>query len=978
MENTNDKIRIAAHSFGIDWYKVIEKASGINESLTDICNSLETDLKQEHFLVKRHHPSNGMYWGVATQPQIEKMIKKNTYLYEILSPTKPKKVYFDIDSSVDSLEDCKTILLNTFPNCNLQISGYKSPEKYSFHIILSNYFTTDTTVLKKFCADNVVLGFDPLVYNNYNLFKCINQSKPKIHSKIQAYLEGSTELSKHLVLIDFDDNAININTIESLETTVDNLRNSSYREKINKIDLLNINPLDVKNEVPDDFDYINAMAIDKLNVIPNAKRHSIGVLDHNIIWKVMVWACNEDIKFDDFWKWCMLKDSCEKRYVRYLDYYAVARKYNVAETFIDTLLLKFYPFLGQDKSKDQYRINNTLNHTHIITKNYMDHTDIGSVKYSFLDIKMGGNKTGAILDYIKLNKDSSVLYISPRIALSQDLMGRMDDDMNFELYSNVLKKKDLVLYDRLIMSINSIHYLAGKYFDIVIIDEIESVWDSFKGEANTHQKHLNSNWYVFLECLKNSKKVIVMDALMTNKTLKTINSIEPLIDNFELLTLESKQEPRQILKVPPHNIELWFKSIIKSIQDGEKVFIFMPYKVVYQNTNRHQWAGIKQLVGMICNVCNLEEDVDVIGYHAEAKTQKQDLVHINKIWKNARVIVANTCISVGVNYSGNDFNKIYAYFSNWLNTRDFAQVLYRIRNPINKVMICYYERAYRLSDYVLNKGVLVDCNAFKILRQEHINESKADALTRLDVISNRCNISTITKDKDLKNLKDKRFDISYDFTLSYDDIPDMTEKQFKSVKSRLETGFNTLNEKLMYEKYLLKKTFVEDTPKDVLQFFWVRFEAPLHNLKVVLQDANHIINVIFQNLKYTGGILEFFDCLTKPIIISTLSMPKSISNNLLKEHFHFKHEIQSRNTELFKRILNGFFGFNVISREYIDKIPQKVWDASTNKYINKWIINPDFLQAVQYYKDYSVAYFNTQQCQIPDDDDNRDLWELVL
>lgn len=314
-----------------------------------------------------------------------------------------------------------------------------------------------------------------------------------------------------------------------------------------------------------------------------------------------------------------------------------------------------------------------------------------------------------------------------------------------------------------------------------------------------------------------------MDALMNLKTIKTIKLIEPNLDN-EILTLEKKQDDRQILKVKPEDIDLWFKQIFESIKNGKKIFVFLPYKNA-SNVKRHQWAGIKQLVQNICATFNLTEDEDVIGYYAEQKQQKTDLVHINEKWKKAKVIVGNTCISVGVNYSGDDFDMIFAYFSNWLNTRDFVQVLYRIRNPKSNVMTVFYEKGY--TKYNEEKSAYIDCPAFKKLQHCIFTEEKADAKTRLDVISHRCNISINTNDADIQALKNTTLDFTDEFTIRYSDIPDISREEFKKIQSNIETGFNTLNERLIYEKYRLQRTFINDTPERVIETFWNKYEKTL-------------------------------------------------------------------------------------------------------------------------------------------------------
>lgn len=138
----------------------------------------------------------------------------------------------------------------------------------------------------------------------------------------------------------------------------------------------------------------------------------------------MCWCKSEGLTFQQFWTWCKLKLDTESREYRYNEYWNKCN-WTTPESLIDTLLFKFYPKLKLDKSKERYLNLNKIVPTNIITDAYMKSQYIGESKYTFLDIRMGGNKTGAILDYIKQSGYKRILFISPRVALSKDILGRM-------------------------------------------------------------------------------------------------------------------------------------------------------------------------------------------------------------------------------------------------------------------------------------------------------------------------------------------------------------------------------------------------------------------------------------------------------------------------------------------------------------------------------------------------------------------------
>lgn len=946
-----EKITKTRITYGIQWYKVKCTDSGINKFLEDIRNG-----NDEMYLVNRHHPIEGRFYGVASKIQMEKMISKNVYLYEILSPLIKKKVYFDIDSKTDTLEECIKIIKQTFPNPNIQISGVKNPiEKFSYHIVLSNYYVYDTTILKEFVKKYTDLGFDPCVYNKYNLFKCINQSKAKKDAPIQEYISGDKKYTKHLVLMDFDKDAQIITELKEIKQTLEEIRKPENRNKLNKtkIELLEINESDIKHELPEDFDYINAKALQKLNTIPLNHRNTNNTLNHITIWKILVWAKNENIDFEDFWNWCKQKDDSESRKLRYINYYASASNYNIQERFIDTILLKFYPYLKENNTEKQYRKLNEIVPTKLIQSNYLQGNHISSKrKISYLSIKMGGNKTGSVIDFIKDNykppeRGKRVLYIVPRISLANDIQERFKKcDLDFVLYNQIDDKQLMGNENNLIICINSLIYLADCKYDLIIIDEIETIWEVFSNGAKNLNNKASSIWYLLCRLINDSEKTIVMDALMSMKTINTIQLMTTNGVSYEILTLSVQQEERKYIKYNSNDISGWFESITQSILNGEKVFIFMPYKTTYDYTKRDLRCGVQSLINYLCEKCNLIENEDIIGYYSEQKEQKANLNKINEIWGKAKCIVANTCISVGNNYSGNDFTKIFVYYSNWVVSRELIQIMYRIRNPIENIMHIYFEKKIPSIDRYKNHELGLENDAFKELKKGLIVEDKTDPLLRMKILSKRCNIieSGVHIVSDVK----QELDLS-SFVISYDKVPDLSDDEYLHIKNNIQQGFVSLLERLKYEKYKLKKEFKYDTPEHVIKSFW---ETPLliNQLKK-LENEYNIINEILIGL----GHPKFIEFVEKHSMtdLSILHIPKHITNDMIKESFDLKNEIIDRGVNLVSRLINAYFNKRVM---YLcldkNKKYKKMYVKKIDKYVYEYELDISFCANVEYFKDY--------------------------
>lgn len=976
----NEKIYKSETRFKIDWYKVRGQDTGINIFLQEIKNG-NSNLR----LIKRWHPKKGQYWGVTTTEVLASILNTNKYLYELLEPNIIKKVYFDVDATIRNLAECKKAILDTFIGANLHISGYENDTKSSYHIILSNYTITNNEQLllvKEFARNfKETLGFDTAVYGKYNVFKCINQSKPKVDAPIQAYIEGSEVLSKHLICQDFDTDLKEFPTINL--PTVTNVITGIVNENT-IVNLIQINPQDITYELPDNFDYINAKCIDKLNVIPNVPKTEGNYIDHIVNFKIMAWCKSEGCTFEQFWNWCKKKDSSEARQYRYLTYFTRCN-WNTPESFIDTLLLKFYPKLKVNRYKELYTKLNNIAPDHIITDPYFKAKYIGDTKYTFLDIRMGGNKTGAILEYIKDNEQQfkRVLFVSPRRALSNDILGRMNDiDLDFTSYENFGKndKYKIPLQNHLIMSINSIYHLCDYNYDLIIIDEIETIWESFKGQAQTQQTNGIANWKCFMRLIKESKKCIIMDALLSTKTISVIktNDPGPLQQSSEILTLEKKQDPLQFFKYKSNEFEVWLKAIIKCIKKKEKVFIFMPYKEKCRkkgSNQRHPLANINNLVQNLCKIFDLKENTDIIGYYSEQEEQKDELINIEAVWKKARVIVANTCIAVGNNYSGKDFSHIFAYYTGWVETRDFFQIIKRVRNPISKIIHVFYEKNHPIFDRLKINELHIDDPAFQTLTQGFSIESKTTNKDKLSVISTRCNITHINTNELYDIVKQQRLDIKLtDFSIKFHQIPNITEPEFQVLLKLANSKFTSLLQNLKIEKFILTNKFIPNTPTECLEYIWDKTQF-IHKLDFLIKNPNFIMNKILE----ANNIDLFQIDLVAKRTLSTLKIPNFITNNEIKEAFDLHHPILFRDITLFQRIFNNFFGPRLFLPEekgkYINKEGKKriSYHQITvgGKQILQYTLDDAVYDTIEIYTEYRKLYQNkiNPNCLIVLDDE---------
>jgi hypothetical protein len=250
-----EQIKKSQKLYNIQWYK-----KGV-DSAQDYLISI---LKDNEILLHRHTAKGERLWGITSKENLLKIVSKNRGLYEVQVTDRKRKLNFDIDidRSIHKdvlpnvlLEQCKIKLNKEFPGANLEISGSITDAKISYHIIISNWHADnldDILCLKEFTTANSTLFFDNKVYTSNRNMKLINQSKPD--GRVQQYISGNQDFSKHFITCFFEPESININTSNVFKATA--------AKPTNKFNLLEIPQLQMI--APLEFDYHNSTFQQKL------------------------------------------------------------------------------------------------------------------------------------------------------------------------------------------------------------------------------------------------------------------------------------------------------------------------------------------------------------------------------------------------------------------------------------------------------------------------------------------------------------------------------------------------------------------------------------------------------------------------------------------------------------------------------------------------------------------------------------------
>ena len=804
-----DQIKKSQKLYNIQWYK--KGAASAQDYLISI-------LKENEILLHRHTAKGERLWGITSKENLLKIVSKNRGLYEVQITDRKRKLNFDIDvdRSIHKdvlpnvlLEQCKTKLIKEFPGATLQISGSITDAKISYHIIISNWHADnldDILCLKEFTTANSNLFFDNKVYTSNRNMKLVNQSKPD--GRVQQYISGDQDLSKHFITCFFEPESININTSNVFKATV--------AKPTNKFNLLEIPQLQMI--APLEFDYHNSTFQQKLNIIPLYQRGHDLTLSHLNIRKILIWAKQVGISFEEFWSWCQQKDDSKDRLDKWYDIW-VDCDFNIGTSAIEAILKRFYPKITQNKATIKFRHNFELQTDKIVEGSYLDSNFVNpNIKYSLLISPMGSNKTGTIVSSLQ---NQRVLWITPRITLSENTLQRLrEEGLEFSNYRdfNMKAKKEgkLEESDNVICSIQSLHYLKKQY-SVIVIDEIETVLNTFSDSASTHGTNCVLNWMYFKEFLKKSKRVFLMDAFTTKLTTDLIKNLEPN-STIELINTSVPASPRYFEQYDSFND--WVYNIIQSLKRGKKLFIFTPFK--------EGKKGVETLSQLLIKTFKWTDNQEIISYHSGKTKQKKELYDCETIWGQAhtKCVITNSCITVGVNFNTKDvFDEIHCFYSPMISARDFIQSLYRVRHPVSKMMYIYMEENAYFQEYIPNTHQKPNCDVFKGLIKNLDIEQDANR-NRLDTLYMFCEKANIKfcLIKPEKTTAENRKEIQRllnenSLTFNYNSIKDITYEEMDWIGQNLNSNIDTLDMRLQFDKYHFKTLFKPDKMKEAA-YFW--------------------------------------------------------------------------------------------------------------------------------------------------------------
>jgi len=411
-------------------------------------------------------------------------------------------------------------------------------------------------------------------------------------------------------------------------------------------------------------------------------------------------------------------------------------------------------------------------------------------KGAFINIEMGMGKTETLFKQIKQHNKNLLINVKGNNFLNYEkpfkriliithrrsLAGKFYGDLQnfFKLYFDY-KKHDVITTDRIIIQLDSLWKLSLNEYDLVILDECESLFSHLKYKNMRNKQEIID---MLSHHIKNSQRVILMDANMSIKSFEIMKMIDDLtkytyitnkykiLDNWKMTFMNGEEQTELIRDDIKQNNKVVVSSLSKNTIDSHYLKLIPDYVYYSSDTdNEEKFKGVMK---------------------------------VDETWLNKNVLYTPT-ISAGVSCTIKDqFVNIYGYANNQsANATDFIQMLRRCRYPINHNFNIWYEETNNhkpfdlltiesIEDYIKyscsvsnNANIINDLNKFITngkyevrkdlyyfisiynLLEEHINrcyfkEVLSTLATNKGIIifdSNRLTESTDKFDKQVKDAK---------------------------------------------------------------------------------------------------------------------------------------------------------------------------------------------------------------------------------
>ena len=669
---------------------------------------------------------------VNTINELKELIKEDYNLYEILTH-KTRKIYFDIDKIEWTNEETNAFIQKLKKTLNEVLKITLKSEDFviltnkeddnnirSLHIILKNY-KMDYKQQKLLCDylhDKFDIDLDSRVYSVNRQFRMVNQSKinksKKLipFSKIETIEDTFINPNKKGKLLTFglkydleqvytEKPKILIHSTNLIEYVIENLNPSFFNSKswgiatlcINELELINIEKwctLSVematnKYDYKTNLKYVKDKKIDIKNALNTLYKTFNKFLENHIYHKehsIVIEAEN------------YLKSLFSNEYENILEY--------LTDTKSKELNKKF-----KNDNNDEVVIskNGFIKHQDKIVNIYYDFMELPKEKVEFLSnieeckVKLnewlcsnnqlyvlksawGTGKTYHIIkEAVLKHLEGNILFITESNALNKaitkqlntyitEFTGKDENDLFVSHTTDTL----LASNNKVVCSLQSIKKIQYNTFDLIIVDEFESICNALQAETTYKGTSPYNSYNIVINLLKNSPKNIFTDADISQ-------------DRINLFSKELNTKPfiYKNQQTSFNNTKCIIHTDINKINTKAHKDIENDKKISYVcSTKKDAKKFLDTLKEYNKKVLYVEQDGVFIHENGIETKMDKDMfltdIEYHIIQNKVDIFIYTPTIKTGISVNSQYFDKTYAISSTYsINYKEFLQMIMRVR-----------------------------------------------------------------------------------------------------------------------------------------------------------------------------------------------------------------------------------------------------------------------------------------------------------
>jgi len=284
-----------------------------------------------------------------------------------------------------------------------------------------------------------------------------------------------------------------------------------------------------------------------------------------------------------------------------------------------------------------------------------------NAKYLILNAHMGKGKTVFIKTYFNhmhfIHGDQRILFISQRKTFTNFICAEFGKYgiINYQDIKDGNYNKD-----RLCIQIESLHKVKNLQYDIIVIDEVETVLAQY---SSSTMVYVRDCWNALTTAIRLCKHCITADAFILQRSIDFIRGISNIKNDKIVMIHNTKPflEHRKAIQISQDEYD---GKIIEDLKAGKRV--------IGISGSRDDLINLNNQLKTQC------PEKSVLCYDRDS--DRSDLADVNKVWSSCDFVGYTPVIQTGVSYMAIPFDVGYANLKSSNLARDSMQMMMRCRH----------------------------------------------------------------------------------------------------------------------------------------------------------------------------------------------------------------------------------------------------------------------------------------------------------